>query len=106
MRNDRQHLERVMAAVMLGYHAQVRGFVLPALEGWLTYATSVTQRGTVVVEFFGADTPLTVSDLVALARRVVTAASRFIASSRTSWHRTAIHAVMEVMGQGTRFAMS
>jgi len=51
------------------YRAQIRDFVLPALEGKPTHASIVTQRGTVVVEFFGADAPLTVANFVALARR-------------------------------------
>ena len=51
------------------YRAQIRDFVLPALEGRPTHATIATQRGTVVVEFFGADAPLTVTSFVTLARR-------------------------------------
>ena len=71
-----------------------------------THATIVTQGGKVVVEVFAADAPLAVLKLCLSRAAVIAPGSRFIVRSRTSWRRTAAHAVMDVAGRGTRFAMS
>jgi cyclophilin family peptidyl-prolyl cis-trans isomerase/HEAT repeat protein len=51
------------------YRAVVRDVVVPSLAGRPPGAEIVTERGTMVVELFGADAPLTVHNFLTLARQ-------------------------------------
>jgi cyclophilin family peptidyl-prolyl cis-trans isomerase/HEAT repeat protein len=51
------------------YEDVVRRLVVPALAGRLPLAHIVTARGTIEVELFAGDAPLTVDNFIALARR-------------------------------------
>ena len=51
------------------YDSVVREFVLPAVSGKRPRARIVTERGTLTVEFFALDAPMTVRNFVTLARQ-------------------------------------
>jgi cyclophilin family peptidyl-prolyl cis-trans isomerase/HEAT repeat protein len=50
------------------YQKRVRSFALPTRAGRPPVADIVTERGTITVELFGSDAPLTVDNFVTLAR--------------------------------------
>ena len=50
------------------YEARVRELVLPALAGTLPHAVLTTARGTIEIELYAADAPLTVYNFLSLAR--------------------------------------
>ena len=54
---------------MAWYTDQVRSYVVPAVSGRPTLGTVVTSRGTIHMQFYGADAPLTVANFAALARK-------------------------------------
>jgi len=51
------------------YRAVVRDVVVPSLAGRPPVAEIVTERGTIVLELFGGDAPLTVQNFLTLARQ-------------------------------------
>ncbi|MGK2934038.1 MAG: peptidylprolyl isomerase, partial [Gemmatimonadaceae bacterium] len=55
----------------------VRSIVVPALDGRPARATFNTERGPIVVEFFGAEAPLTVKNFLDLARGGTFRGTRF-----------------------------
>jgi cyclophilin family peptidyl-prolyl cis-trans isomerase len=59
------------------YEDVVRRFVLPGLAGTSPRAELVTSRGTIVVELFAVDAPLTVNSFTTLAARGFFADTRF-----------------------------
>ena len=59
------------------YEDAVREYVLPALRGTSVHADIVTERGTITLELFGVDAPLTVRNFLSLARSGVFRETRF-----------------------------
>ena len=59
------------------YVEVVRSIVVPALDGRSARATFDTERGPIVVEFFGAEAPLTVRNFLDLARGGTFRGTRF-----------------------------